>query len=286
MTARTRFRIFLAAVALAGTVASVPTVGAAECPGYSAPAQSGRITDDRINEVSGLVAAPAHPGILWMTEDSGNGPWLYAITPEGEVEAAIEVLDAFNRDWEDMARGDGRVWIGDIGDNARVRPEILVYFFREPSSLDTESVDARVLILRYPDGAHNAEGMIVDGKHQRLFVFEKRRPDPTSRVYAADLRGVRSGDVLDLKLITEVPVTNVTAADIGRDGVMLKNNTQGTLFPWVGDGRRVARTLRRAEPCPVPLPAGESVAFSLSGDRVYAIPEGRDPLISYAARQQ
>jgi hypothetical protein len=148
------------------------------------------ITDSRINEVSGLDSATIAPRMLWMHEDSGNGPWLYGIEPDGDVIAAIEVLDATNRDWEDMARSGGRVWLGDIGDNGRVRPELQLYSFPEPRSLGVDSVRADVMTLRYPDGPHNAEAMVVH--HNRVFVFEKRRPT-RSAVYGASLRGIDDG---------------------------------------------------------------------------------------------
>jgi hypothetical protein len=268
--------LLAATVALAGTLPAAPRAAAGACPDYASPVEAGRITDQRINEVSGLVRA-RFPGVLWFHEDSGNGPWLYATSPSGDLRASIEVLDATNRDWEDMARAMGRVWIGDIGDNAQVRTEIQVYWFPEPSSLETTTVSARLLTLRYPDDA-----MVVDGRHRRLFVFEKQRSDPITRVYAADLRGVRPGDALDLQLVARVPIQNVTAADVGHDGVILKNNSGGLLFPW--SRTSVVRTLRRSTPCPVALPAGESVAFSASGHRIYTIPEGSDPPIEYAAR--
>lgn len=231
------------ALLVAGLLVAGPGAGAGSCPGYDDPVESGRITDPRINEVSGLVAGWTAPRMLWFHEDSGNGPWLYAIEPSGELIASIEVLDATNRDWEDMARSNGRLWIGDIGDNARVRPEIQVYWFAEPSP-DADTVRADMVTLRYPDDSHNAEAMIVDGK--RLFVVEKRM-DP-----------------------------------IGPDGVVVRNYASGLLYPWDGG---VARTLRRADPCSIVLPTSETVAFSLSGHRVYSVPEGGDPVVSYAARR-
>jgi hypothetical protein len=263
-------------------LAPLPRAAAGTCPAYSAVNESGRITDSRINEVSGVVASRAHRRMLWIHEDSGNGPWVYAMRPNGALEAAIEVKGATNRDWEDMAWGMRRLWIGDIGDNARARSEIQVYWFGEPG-LGRMSVGAKMVTLRYEDEAHNAEALVVDGRHKRLFVFEKLRPATSSRVYAADLRGLRSGDTLELKLVAHVPMQNVTAADVGVDGVVVKNNSFALLFPW--STTRVVRTLRRSTPCQVALPASEAVAFSLSGHRIYSIPEGREPAISYVARR-
>lgn len=278
--------IRLAAVWLVASSVS-PLAGgtalAASCPRFGAPEVLGRIVDDRINEVSGIVAARRIPGVLWMHEDSGNGTWVYAITPKGRVRADIAVEDAWNWDWEDVSLADGRLWIGDIGDNARARDRIRIYWFREPASLDRERVSARVLWLRYPDEAHNAEGMIVDGRHHRLFIFEKQRGEDTSRVYAVSLRGIRSGDERELELVARAPLANITAADLGPDGIVLKNYSTAVFLPWV-DGRVVA-TLRRGTRCSVSLPSSEAVAFSRSGGRIYSIPEGSDPEISAVERQ-
>lgn len=182
-----------------------------------------------------------------------------------------------------MALADGRVWIGDIGDNTRARDRIRVYWFREPGNLDRERVSAKVLWLRYPDGAHNAEAMIVDGRRERLFVFEKQRGQDTSRVYAVGLRGVRSGDERELGLVGRAPLGNITAADIGADGIVLKNYSTAVLLPWVD--RRVVATLRRGIRCPVSLPSSEAVAFSRSGRRIFSVPEGSDPEISAVERR-
>lgn len=257
--------------------------GGATCPRFGDPEVLGSIQDGRINEVSGVVAARRIRGILWMHEDSGNGTWVYAITPKGRVRADVEVLDAWNWDWEDVALADGQLWIGDIGDNARARDRIRVYWFREPASLDRERVSAKVLWLRYPDGPHNAEAMIVDGRRRRLFVFEKQRGEETSRVYAVSLRGIGSGDERELTLVARAPLPNITAADLGADGIVLKNYSTTVFLPWVD--RRVVATLRRGSRCPMSLPSSEAVALSRGGRRIFSIPEGSDPEISVAERR-
>ncbi len=278
-------RLFVAAL-LASPVPAIVGAGpvrAGTCPRFGDPEVLGSIGDDRINEVSGIVAARRVRGVLWMHEDSGNGTWAYAITPKGRMRADVEVIDAWNWDWEDVALADGRLWIGDIGDNARARDRIRVYWFREPASLDRERVSAKVLWLRYPDQAHNAEAMIVDGRRERLFVFEKQRGEDTSRVYAVGLRGISSGDERELKLVARAPLENITAADLGPDGIVLKNYSTSLFIPWVD--RRVVATLRRGTRCPVSLPSSEAVAFSRSGGRIYSIPEGPDPEVSAVERR-
>ena len=245
--------------------------------------RSGRVTDDRINEASGLVASRFRK-TFWLQEDSGNGAWVYAVSTRGRIRDAVAVRDAANWDWEDIARAMGRVWIGDIGANALNRDVVRVYWFREPRSLSTHRVHAKVMYLRYPNGAsHNAEAMIVDGRSRRLFIFEKQASTPRSRVFGVSIRGVRSGDHLRLRRVARVPMQTITAADIGKPGIIVKNYASGLLFRW--SGGRVVTSLRRRHPCPVDLPSGEAVAFSRSGGRIYTVPEGSDPPIEYAVRR-
>ena len=107
--------IFIFAV----TVLTAPRVIAGACPTYAAPVKSGRITEGPIDEVSGLSRSGLR-SVLWFQEDSGNGR-LYATTLGGDLRATIEVGNASNRDWEDMARSAGRLCIDDIWHNTRVQ---------------------------------------------------------------------------------------------------------------------------------------------------------------------
>jgi hypothetical protein len=277
---------------LAGLVASVAAsvfvialaASAAACPSYRAPVVSGHITDDRINEASGLVATGPFKKTFWLEEDSGNGAWVYAVATTGRIRDTIAVRDAVNWDWEDIARARGRIWIGDIGANQLARDFIRVYWFNEPGSLSRRHVEAKVMVLRYPNNiSHNAEAMIVDGRTQRLFIFEKQASASSSRVFGVSIRGVRSGDSLRLRKVARVPIANITAADLGKAGIVVKNYGTGMLFRW--EDRRVGTTLRQPHPCAVDLPSGEAVAFSKAGGRIFTVPEGSNPPIAHADRR-
>src|SRR5262249_53352923 len=105
---------------------------------YSAPVVIARIKSPDITESSGLVASQS-PGIYWTHNDSGDGPFIYAIDIRGQSRGVWRVAGALARDWEDIAAGPGPqagrryLYIGDIGDNERKFSEIVVYRVREPS---------------------------------------------------------------------------------------------------------------------------------------------------------
>src|SRR5689334_11793515 len=99
---------------------------------YGPPTRIATIKNDAINESSGLVASHTSPGAYWTHNDSGDGPFIYAIDTRGESLGTFRVTGATNRDWEDIASGPGPqpnrwyLYIGDTGDNDRVRDEVVV----------------------------------------------------------------------------------------------------------------------------------------------------------------
>src|SRR5262245_22891059 len=102
-----------------------------ETNGTYGPAQTlGTIRNAAVTESSGLVASRSLPRLYWTHNDSGDGPYLYAITPAGESRGVLRVDSARAIDWEDIAAGPGPVanrsylYIGDMGDNGSSRPEI------------------------------------------------------------------------------------------------------------------------------------------------------------------
>jgi hypothetical protein len=264
--------VVLSVAALAGR--------AAACARFGPVRVVGTIRSDRFHEISGISSSGRHAGLLWVTEDSGNGPFLSAVSTEGRLRARMKVRRAENRDWEDMARAGGRIWIGDIGDNALQRPSVTLYWLGEPR-LGRAGVRARTATMVYPNrAAHNAEAMIVDGRRDQLFIFSKEAA--RSVVFRADLSDLASGDHLRLRRVATLPFSYVTAADLsGRRGIVVKGYSSGYFFPWT-HSRRVTHALRQ-RPCPAPVGGGEAIAFGRSANGYYTIPEGMHARISYAS---
>jgi hypothetical protein len=234
-----------------------------------------------LDEISGAVASERHD-VLWVHEDSGADPVVHAITPEGRPVASVTLAGANHTDWEDIALADGTLWIGDIGDNPGIRVTgIQVYWLREPDPR-TGTVNANVLSLTYEDGPHDAEALIVDARHDALFVITKELSLTRGTVYRTSIDGLRDEDLRELQRIGTVPLGIVTAADLSEDGVIVKSYGKARLFPWTDD-RTVGSAIHGAG-CPVPLGGGESVAYRAADDRYYAIPEGANPPVWVTAR--
>src|SRR5690606_31958045 len=97
-----------------------------------------------LSESSGLARSQKHPGLFWTHNDSRSEPILYAITPDGELRAAITIKKAEARDWEALSSGpcpEGWcLYIGDTGDNRRRRDVVTVYRIAEPE-LEGDTVE-------------------------------------------------------------------------------------------------------------------------------------------------
>ena len=269
---------FLLAISFhAPASAAIPErITAPACPGYGSYSVTGHVPINGINEVSGVVASRGSSA-LWIEEDSGNPTTIYAIDGTGAKLATVQVRDSTNHDWEDIALADGQIWLGDIGDNAHLRTALQVYWFAEPA-LSATSVAAKLLTLTYDDRvARNAEALAVDGAHEKLFIFTKAQSGG-SLVFRASIDGIHSGSSRILRHVATLPLNEVTAADLGPIGVIVKSG-DGYLYRWTSD-HRVLSALAQP-PCRAPAGTGESLAFSTDDQGLWAIPEGADPPIYF-----
>jgi hypothetical protein len=101
------------------------------------------LADDRMDETSGIVASTAHPGILYIHNDSGDSSRFFAITPDGQLKCIYnfkgETPPLGVKDCEDITLGSGPdssasyIYLGDIGDNFAHRNYITIYRIKEPT---------------------------------------------------------------------------------------------------------------------------------------------------------
>src|ERR1043166_9285162 len=92
--------------------------------------RTGTFRSRKVRESSGVVVSRAHPGLLCTHNDSGDGPFLYAVNASGDVLGVFRVDGAQAEDWEDIALGPCPaarrrcLYIGDIGDNGEKRKSV------------------------------------------------------------------------------------------------------------------------------------------------------------------
>lgn len=252
------------------TTATAGAAGGGPRPGgYGAATTLGTLTDADIGESSGLVASRRAPGQLWTHNDSGDGPFLYCLDARIRSCGVWRVTGAEAFDWEDIAIGPGPragepyLYVGDIGDNIDQRREIVVYRVLEPvtgaggpvptSDSPASTEQAERLRLRYPDGPHDAEALLVHPTTGDLYILSKDTAGAT--VYKATAP-------IDGSAVTTLRSVGTVRTGTGRLGLV----TAGDIAP---DGRRVALATY-ASGYELELPAGASPSGAQGFDTIWA----------------
>ncbi len=161
---------------------------------------AGTLEDQALDEASGLARSQHDPDLLWIINDGGSKPRIYATDRRGASRGVIKVAGARNVDWEDLAsfrwNGAPYLLIADIGDNDAQRDMLSLYVIEEPdlSSANTPKVEPKWRIdFTYPYGARDAEAIAVDAANERVFILTKR--DIPAVLYELPL-APRGGDIL------------------------------------------------------------------------------------------
>jgi hypothetical protein len=109
---------------------------------------------------------------IWSHGDSGNPNELYLIDSTGKLKRTVQVRDATNIDWEELAADSkGNLYIGDFGNNNNSRRDLLIYKVANFRALRTDIVVAKAIHFSYEDQkafppplsnyVYDAEAMLV-----------------------------------------------------------------------------------------------------------------------------
>lgn len=234
-------------------------------------------TDPALEELSGLAVVA---GTTYAIGDSGTDESVTVMDGTCAVTGSVPVpVDPY--DIEDMGVGpDGRLWLADIGDNNRVRSTVALI------DLDPASGDGRLHRLTYPDGAHDAEALLVQRDGVPVIVTKEvlvangiYRPAGGAAVDDLASPGPtaleRVGQVRLGPTSTPggpVPVggsTLVTGGAVSADGTVAALRTYTDVYLYSAPDGDLVRALTTTTPVRVALPnqpQGEAIAFTPDGD--------------------
>jgi hypothetical protein len=267
--------------------------------GYNPPAKIATIKTGFVTESSGLVASRTLPGAYWTHNDSGDGPFIYAFDSRGNSLGVFRVTGANARDWEDISIGPGPqsnrsyLYIGDIGDNNEARTEIVVYRVAEPDlktsgkgstkNRPNNTEPAEAIRLRYPDGKHDAETLLVHPVTGNLYVMTKVLfANPA--IYKAEAP-FTPGKTITMKRVSDIHVPSlfggaITGGSVSPDGrrialcdyfqgyeLVLPSGTQN--FDDIWKQRMTGFDLGKRK-------QGEAIAYRLDGNALLATSEGKE----------
>jgi hypothetical protein len=153
------------------------SAGNEETPQQSLIELTGQIENKKLDEASGLARSNREDDLYWAINDDGPAV-VHALSASGSNLGAVEVLDARNRDWEDLAsftlNDTAYLAIADIGDNNSRHKAATVYVIEEPNAKDAETNIAWRIDFTYPDGPLDAESLAVDALADQIYVLSKR----------------------------------------------------------------------------------------------------------------
>ncbi|MFD9390396.1 WD40 repeat domain-containing protein [Streptomyces sp. NPDC060000] len=229
------------------------------------------IEDPRITESSGLAASRQHPGIYWTHNDSDDGPYLYAVdSATGKTVARLTLTGVGTpRDVEAVSIGpDNEIWVGDIGDNlGGTWKYVWIYRLPEPKKLVDQTVKATQYVVKYSDGARDAESLLVHPKTGRVYVIDKK--EDGGHLYEGPANLSASGANV-FKPVAAVDLWATDAA-FSPDGTRLavRGYFGGISYAWNGG------KIKREGRLDVPLQRqGESVSYSADGTKLMYGSEG------------
>ncbi|MBD0424883.1 WD40 repeat domain-containing protein [Streptomyces sp. TRM S81-3] len=260
-------------------LASALLVGALAVPASAADGSEGgdgsdgfTITDPRITESSGLAASRLHPGVYWTHNDQDDGPYLYAVDGgTGRTVARIALSGVGKpRDVEAIAVGPGnRIFVGDIGDNlGGTWPHVWIYELPEPKELKDQTVRATQYVVKYEDGARDAESLVVHPKTGRVYIIDKQ--EDGGHLYEGPAELSASGtNVFRRTAAVDLWATDAAFSPDGRR-LAVRGYFGGIWYDW-NDG-----DIRRKGRLNVPLGQGESVTYTADGSKLLLGMEGAD----------
>jgi hypothetical protein len=242
----------------------------------------GLLENKEIEEASGMAFSRTHDGLIYTHNDSGGGRRVFVIDSLGKGLGVFKLKGVWNRDWEDIAVGPGPdpklnyIYVGEIGDNQERYTNIFIYRFPEPEQfLEGMEVEPEVLKLTYPDGAKDAETLMVDPISKDIFILSKR--DSLNILYKTNQDAFEKKEAV-LEKLMELPFTMSVAGDISADGSEILIKNYFTVYYWTRNENETIEQALSRDPLILPYkpePQGEAIGFHPNGKSYFTLSEKR-----------
>ncbi len=201
----------------------------------------GKYTHPDIRESSGIVASRQFEGVYWTLNDSGNPATLYATKRTGELIREIAVKGCRNFDWEALGIDDkNQLWIGEIGNNSRLRMDLKVVVVAEPNPFtETEATVLASYPYRYPNENVDAEGLFI--AHDMPYIVSKERDRAV--LYRFPTLQTDTKQVLE-KVGEFAGAKFITGAGVAKDGTRLVVCTYDALWVYHDASKNLAKMIQ------------------------------------------
>lgn len=244
------------------------------------------ITDSRLTEISGMVATSG--GYVVANDGSDLESHRKVFFLDGKCKLTKTVsYPTLPRDPEDVAQAkDGTIWIADTGDNPGAgerRPNIALW------RLPKGSTEPTIFRMKYPDGPHDAEALLLAGDGTPVIVTKDLGRagvyTPTAALKKGQTVALRKvGEFSPPKTTTSNPLAaagraTVTGGANSPDGSRVVLRTYADAFEFDVTNGDVVGAITTGKPRITPLPdepRGESITYSTDGKSFLTVSETAD----------
>ena len=272
---------FVAAIVVIGLAAG--PVAPARAAAAAGPATVCTVSSGRLDELSGLAVSGDGYVTIDDSSDDARRRRIFYLTSRCKLSRTVS-YPSRTRDTEDLALApDGTLWVADTGDNGRSRETVGLWRLAPGAA-------APVLHrFTYPDGAHDAEALLLDGDGTPVIVTK----DPFTAGVYVPAAPPRAGATVGLRRAGSFAIPGsstsnpfgvagrlvVTGGATAADGSKVALRTYADAFEFkVTDGDVIAAvTTGKAVATPLPdEPQGESVAYTADGSGLLTVSETSD----------
>jgi hypothetical protein len=274
--------LFGATVALAGVAAAAPAPGSSGPPAVNPGQKRCTITDERLRELSGLVATKSGFIVINDGTDIAARKRIFFLDSKCKIsKEPVRYSGQGPFDTEDLALSkDGNtLWIADTGDNADSKERrTRVALWSMPVSGTKQPTLHR---LSYPEGKpHDAEALLIgdDGKPLIITKVTSGKAEiytPSAALKSGDTEPVpmrKAGEIALPKTQTENALNTfgriaITGASRAPDGSRVVLRTYADAFEFDVTGGDIVGALTTGKPRVTPLadPFGEAISYTSDG---------------------
>ena len=266
----------------------------ADAPGsiqYGPARQLAKLSNERIDESSGLACSRRRAGLFWTHNDSGDDARIYAFDSEGRDLGSCVLSGVIAYDWEDIVsfQADGRSYllVCDVGNNGRAAPVQMLHLVEEPIVDPERGVErsevpvVRTICLSYEDDHRDCEAVAVDPTDKTILLVAKEW-SLKCRAYALPWPPEESEKAFVARPIATLNVPMATAMDVSPDGRRAVVLTYLHAFEYTRHENEEWAEAFARPPRKILMPLrsqGESICYGLDGKTLYLTSENpRTPL--------
>lgn len=198
------------------------------------------VADSEVYSTWDELATAESSSLAWANDtllsvnDAGDAAVIYLSQgTSGQTTGTITYSDQDPVDVEAISATDQTIWVGDVGDNNEVRDSIALYRIPAPDDWSGDvAVTATKFEATYPDGAHNAEAILVDPASGEVLVVTK--DEAGASVYSAGVPDSTDQPIALEPVATDDLLATVTDGSFSVDGsqVWLRNYDSVAVYSY------------------------------------------------------